>query len=216
MPMIYPIFCLLMLLPAAAGAQTLVLQWQGTSPVVSAVALDRAAGAQMAGRIEAGAIRFGPLPADTPLDVRLTLKDGTVLEGVDLSAEDGSAYDPAKTLSEDDRGQIDAILTKIPSFYDSTRCLHLRGDGSAATALVRLGRERDFHAAQGDRIWRVELWYFRNAAGGWEKLLQRNVVLRRERFKSKAQWDAAEAIVWRPELGGLRLKDSESKTLSVE
>ena len=64
---------------------------------------------------------------------------------------------------------------------DTNRLLYLHGDGETATALVELMRTKDFHAGTGQLIWRVELWYFRKAGGGWERIPNVERVLRRKR-----------------------------------
>ena len=53
--------------------------------------------------------------------------------------------------------------------------------------LLELMRTRRFHASAGAVVWRVELWYFQNQFGGWEKLPNQERVLRRERI-TPGQW----------------------------
>jgi hypothetical protein len=85
-------------------------------------------------------------------------------------------------------------------------------------ALTRLIRDTNFHADKGGEvIWRIELWYFQFHYGGWEKIGQVNRVLRRERFGSADQFQAATAkLRWTPELGGIRLaKDHASTAITL-
>ena len=135
--------------------------------------------------------------------IEVALRDGTKLIGVDMRW-----YATAKAgdgpISEDDRSQIEQILT-VPSFYDKLKILRLEGDNQHATALVELLRDREFHASGGDVIWRMELWYFEFENGGWAKVSQENKVLDRQRFAGE---DALVKYVsirrWVPKLGSLK------------
>jgi len=83
--------------------------------------------------------------------------------------------------------------------------------------LVELIRDTDFHDSGGNIIWRVELWYYKNQFGGWQKVQQQSKVLARERFKDQKAFNAKVAkIKWIPELGGLKIpkgKDRAEVTL---
>ncbi|MCY2952297.1 MAG: hypothetical protein NTU53_10010 [Planctomycetota bacterium] len=95
--------------------------------------------------------------------------------------------------------------------------LLLAGNHDRVVILAELIRDTDFHSAVGNEIiWRIELWYFKNQHGGWERVTQSNKVLRRERFKSRDDYISATAkLKYLPALGGLRLKKDESKSLPL-
>jgi hypothetical protein len=96
--------------------------------------------------------------------------------------------------------------------------LQLRGDGSQAVGLVQLVRSKTFHGDKGDEvIWRIELWYFKNEYGGWSKIAQVNKVVRRERFKTEGDYQAATArLEWIPDLGGIMMpKGDAGRTISL-
>jgi hypothetical protein len=130
----------------------------------------------------------------------------------------GAARGPAEPLTDDDRREISDIVSKVPSFYDRAELLQLAGDHDRAVGLVQLVRDRAFHAsAQGEIIWRVEVYYFKFQAGGWEKVQQQNKVLRRERFRSREQYeDVVGKLRWNPLLGGVRVGKDETKRLRIE
>ena len=143
-------------------------------------------------------------------ELRITLADGTVLQGVDLGWYSRVPDKPnAEPLTDDDRQQMTDVRTKILSFFDRADEVLLHGDHNRAVMLVDLRRERAFHSDNGDAeiIWRPELWYFEDHHGGWEKVQQTDRTLRRERFKTAADYHAAvDHLRWVPELGGLRVK----------
>jgi hypothetical protein len=157
-------------------------------------------------------VRFENLPADSPCDITLTLSDGTVLQGINLSWYGLAAPKPdAAPLDDDDRKAITDLIYNPKAFENKQNILFMKGDNTRATVLVELIRDKDFHAADGNIIWRVELWYFENQFGGWAKVAQQNKVLRRERFKDQAAFDAAvKKIKWIPELGGITLPKGKS------
>lgn len=138
------------------------------------------------------------------LTVNVETADGLRLVGVDMSW-----YRPVKPaaeqLSEEDRAEIAELLT-VPSFSDRVEPLHLAGDADHVTALVQLVRDRDFHAGKGELIWRMELWYFEFANGGWLKVSQQNKVLDRQRFESaNAYRDYTRSLRYVPALGGVEV-----------
>jgi hypothetical protein len=149
--------------------------------------------------------------------VNATLSDGTDVRGIDLSWYSDEPADPdAGALSDDDRESIRAIVQDVPSFYNRGTVLHLAGDHARAVALVELVRDTDFHAAGGNVVWRVELYYFKFQYGGWEKVQQQNKVVRRERFKSVDEFKAQTGkLKWAPELGGIRVGGDERKRVTI-
>ena len=172
--------------------------------VSSATATSAEPKVSVAGTVSAQAVLFENLAADASYDVRLDLADGVAMQGVDLGWYDEEPARPdAGELTDDDRTAIKAIIN-VPSFYNKSEILAVRGDHSRASVLVQLVRDKDFYHGTGEVIWRVELWYFQEEYGGWEKVAQQNKILRRERFKTHDAFEAAVAkLKWAPELGGI-------------
>jgi hypothetical protein len=166
------------------------------------------------GRVDGPAAHFKEVDPRVQYDVKLTLADGAVLQGVSMR---WYSIEPEKTdageLSDDDRQQITAVIKDIPAFYNKNDLLILRGSHDRAVALVQLVRDAKFHSDKGDEvIWHIELWYFENQHGGWEKVQQANRVVRRERFASQqAYHDGVDHLRWAPELGGLKPAKGESE-----
>ncbi len=156
-----------------------------------------------------------PMPGSA-YEVQLTLKDGTVLQGVDMGwysrVPDKAG---AGELTDDDRRQMQAVFTAGAQFFNLQQATIIKGNHNRAVMLVRLERNSAFHSDKGDEvIWRPELWYFQNEHGGWEKVLQTDRVLRRERFATHAAYHAVvDKLKWVPELGGLK---STPKTPDVK
>jgi hypothetical protein len=163
-----------------------------------------------------GGVRFAKLKPDVPYTIVLELADGTAERGVDLGWYNSEKANPdAGALDDDDKQQINSILKDIKSFYDRTDALAVAGDHDRAVVLVQRIRDSKFHSgAAGECDWRVELWYIKNEAGGWAKVNQQDKLLRRERFDSSAAMkQTIDKIHWRPDLGGIRLKKDEVKTI---
>ena len=188
--------------------------------VKSAVAAAPSLKLDVQGTVDGRTVTFANVLPDTAYDVRVTLTDGTVVQGVDLGWYDEEpAKKDAADLDNDDREQIRAIVQDVPGFYNKRDILVLRGDHDRAVALLRLVRDKAFvNDKGGEVIWRIELWYFKNQNGGWEAVQQQNRVLRRERFPSPDARKAAEdAVRWAPALGGLRVAKGEAaKTVKLE
>jgi len=209
---------LVLVFAGTLAAQTLQISVAGSTEVISATADAGATGVQSKGIARDGLVVFEKLLPDTPYQLRLELRDGSVFQGVDLDwyapVTDTS---PAGELDAAGREEITAIATKVPQFYSRSEVLRLRGNSRRATALVQLIRDTPFHADKGGEIvWRVELWYFEYQAGGWARVSQQNQVLRRERFRDRAAFDRATAkLRWMPELGGLRLREGETRKIEL-
>jgi hypothetical protein len=202
----------------ASGADIVVKMPEGMR-VDAAEAVAAKTKAETSGKVKAAEVRFADLSSDTPYDVALMLSNGDVLRGVDMSwysPEPEKAH--AEEIADDDKEQINAILKQVLSFYNKNDLLLLRGNHDRAVALVQLVRDKAFHSDQGGEIiWHIELWYFKNQHGGWEKVQQANKILRRERFTSR---DAFKQIIdhlrWIPELGGLKIpKDQTELTITL-
>jgi len=201
------------------GGGDLTLQVpQGQIPK-TAVALNRDMKLENAGQVRGQEVVFGNLLPDTAYDLAITLDDGTVLQGVDMGWYNEEEIKAGTgPMTADDREGVRAIIQDIKDIYNKKDLLLVKGDHSRAVVLTRLIIDKDFHAKVGDEvIWRIELWYFKNQYGGWEKISQVNKVLRRERFPNHAAYEAAAGkIKWTPELGGIRVpKDQQSLTLKL-
>jgi len=160
------------------------------------------------GKIEARAITFSDLDNDTPYDLKITLSDGRVLRGADMSWYTKEPAQPeAGPVDDDDRQQISALISNVTSFYNISRIVLINGDHNRATVLVERIRSTPFHgAAAGETIWRVELWYFVNNYGGWQERPQTNKVLIRRRFESEEDFKEEQGpLHWVGELGGIRV-----------
>jgi hypothetical protein len=169
---------------------------------------------QTPGKVAPASVVFENLLPDTTYDVRLDLPDGTVLQGVDLGwyIPEEAAKPDAGPLEDDDRKEIATIVGGLQPFMNHAAILQLRGDHDRATALCEFSRDKGFvNDKGGEIIWRVELWYFKYQAGGWEAVAQVNKILRRERFKTRESYKAtAEKLKWVPELGGIRVTADKS------
>lgn len=209
-------FCLLV---STAAAQTIEITIDGPE-IRSALAEVRSMQLESRGQVDAQIVRFDNLLPDTPYDIEVRLRGGIVLAGVNMGwyePVDPAGAGDAQPLSDDDRKQITAIVKDVPSFYDQVDILLLQGNAHRAVALVQLERRRGFHnAAAGEIIWRVELYYFQNQAGGWEKAPQVNQVLRRMRFRDEEAYeDEVTPLRWTPELGGVKVANGETKQITV-
>jgi hypothetical protein len=195
----------------AAGVE-LVVELPKDLKVKGALAAATQMKLETSGMVEERTIRFGNLLPETAYDLKFVLADGMVLQGVDMAWYDLERTKPnAGELTDEDREEIRAIVQDVPSFYNKSTILRLSGTHDRAVGLLELVRDKDFHAGKGEVIWRVELWYFKFQAGGWEAVGQQNKVLRRERFKTRDEYQAALGKVrWVPEIGGIRIGKGEA------
>jgi hypothetical protein len=194
------------LLLAADRPGSLTVQTPPELKIATATATDIAGKNPVTGTINDEGAVFQNLSNDIAYDVRLDLADKTTIRGVNLDWYDDEPAKPdAGELTDDDQKAIKAIV-EVPSFYNRSDILAVRGTHERATILVQLIRDKDFYNGSGEIVWRVELWYFREEFGGWEKVAQQNRVLNRERFKSRDPFNAAVAnMKWEPALGGLKI-----------
>jgi hypothetical protein len=142
-----------------------------------------------------GAFRFRDLPGAATYDVCLETKDGRVIEGIDLSPPDarliklaarrrrqlGLPAEREHTFTRRDANALVKWVAKAEDFLEQRRVLYVKGHGRRATLLVELMRTRAFHASGGKLVWRVELWHFVNQFGGWDRLANTEVTVRRLR-----------------------------------
>ena len=148
-----------------------------------------------------GQFLFKNLPGDATYDIGVRTTDGRTIEGIDLEFQDARLLRLARKRREelklppershkfgqDDVAELLKFVRDMKDFMDLRRVLYIRGHGRRAVMLLELMRTRQFHASGGAIIWRVELWYFENQFGGWEKLPNQERVLRRERITPR-QW----------------------------
>ena len=205
---------------SAAVAVDIVIQTPQATQIAAATADSSKSPASITGIIDGPTVRFKDVLPATPYDAKLTLKDGTILQGVNMNWYD---MEPTKAdagdLDDDDKQQINAILTQVLSFYNKNEMLFLKGDHDRAVGLVQLVRDKAFHSDTGDEvIWHIELWYFKNQHGGWEKVQQENKILRRERFATHGAYqDVIDHLHWMPQLGGLTVaKDQTGLTITLQ
>lgn len=195
--------------PLAAAGADLVVKLPAGCEVKSATARSNQTKQPSSGLIdpESHTVTFEKLLPEVSYDLALTLKDNTALQGVSLDWYGLEAPKPdVAPLSDDDRKAISDLIRDPKAFENKQNILFIDGNNTRATVLVELIRDKDFHASGGNIIWRIELWYFENQFGGWAKVVQQNKVLRRERFKDQAAFDAATSkIKWVPQLGGIKL-----------
>ena len=211
---------------AAARGETLTVTVPADVTVKAAVATTgKATKTDVPGKVDGRTISFPDVKAGATYDVRLTLADGTVLQGVNTGWYGLVEADPkAEPLTDDDRQQMTAVVNQILSFFKDKRVVTIVGTHDRAVMLVQQQRgDADggngggvganiaagdtFHSSKGEVVWRPELWYFENHHGGWEKVQQTDRVLRRERFASRADYHAVvDGLKWVPELGGVKVK----------
>jgi hypothetical protein len=172
-------------------------------PIGSIVAVSRVTGREYAAASfdgKTGRFTFRHMPGDAAYDLRARIGQRTV-EGIDLRFVDArmlrlgqlrrqQLHLPPEREHEFCRADVDEILRfirDIQDFMEIRRVLYVQGRGTRATVLVELLRTREFYASNGEVIWRVELWYFQEKFGGWERLAKQEQVLHRRRIRP-AEW----------------------------
>jgi hypothetical protein len=202
------IFAIFLTLSTWTFAGTITIQLPADIAVAKATAAtEKQPQTTLIGTIADRSITFtDPIPGSA-YEVQLTLKNGTVLQGVDMNwysrVPDKADAEP---LNDDDIQQMKAVFTAGAQFFDLQEATIIKGNHNRAVMLVRCERTNKFHSDKGDEIiWRPELWYFENHHGGWEKVLQTDRVLRRERFATHEEYHAVvDKLRWVQELGGLK------------
>ncbi|HEV8604900.1 MAG TPA: hypothetical protein VGQ99_06020, partial [Tepidisphaeraceae bacterium] len=164
---------LVLALPLLVGAGAeLVLETPNDVKVASAVAVAPQMKVETTGVVANSKVTFANLLPATSYDIRLTLANGQVLRGADLSwYNDEPLANDVKPLDDDDRKQILDLFDGIKGFENKRKLLLISGNHERATVLAELIRDTAFYSDKGGEIiWRVELWYFKNQHGGWEKI----------------------------------------------
>lgn len=146
------------------------------------------------GQVEKSQVTFDKLLPNQSYDLSFKLPDNHLVQFLDLSWYNGDKpAAPPEAMSDEDRQAITEIVTNIKAFTNKNNVMQLLGDSQHAAAIVDLVRDTDFHAGAGEIIWRVEVWYFENQAGGWAKVQQQNRVIDRDRYKNRADYEKARA-----------------------
>jgi hypothetical protein len=175
-----------------------------------------------------GKFAFEKMPGDASYDICFDTADGRRIEGIDLEFVDarllrladvrrkqlGLAAEPEHKFSPSDVKELLAFVRDLKDFMEIRRVLYVRGHGARATILVELLRTRSFHASTGEVIWRIELWYFENQFGGWERLANQERVLRRERI-SPGQWRKID-VTYYPQLSAYVAPDGRSDAIRFQ
>jgi phage shock protein E len=148
--------------------------------------------------VKTGSFAFSELPGDAAYDLCLRLEDAREIEGIDLAFVDsrllklaaerrkqlGLPPDRDKEFTQADADKVLAYARDMEDFMEDRRVLYIKGHGRRATMLIEQMRLRKFVAASGAArpgkiIWRVELWYFLEQRGGWERIANQERMLRR-------------------------------------
>ena len=101
-------------------------------------------------------------------------------------------------FSMDDVALMVHHVKTMREFMEIHRPLYIKGGGKWATMLIELMRTRAHYAGAGRIIWRVELWYWEYRHGGWERVINQERLLRRQRV-APGQWRKTH-VEWFPEL----------------
>ena len=113
-------------------------------------------------------------------------------------AELKMAPDRQHAFTSDDAGALLKFVTDLQDFMEIRRPLYIEGHGRHATMLVELMRTREFYSSGEALVWRVELWYFQENYGAWERVPNQEVVLERKRITPK-EWKKID-LEYYPEL----------------
>ena len=149
-----------------------------------------------------GRFVFKALPGAARYDLCFAARDGRRIEGIDLDFVDqrmvrlaaqrrkqlGLPPERTAVFGPGDVKKLVGFIAAMKDFMEIRRVLYIKGSGIRATMLVELMRTRDFYSRKGSEvIWRVELWYFKNHFGGWDRLANQERVLRRVRV-DREKW----------------------------
>jgi len=160
-----------------------------------------------------GKFVFANLPGDARYDLCFSARDGREIEGIDLDFTDrrmvrlaaerrrqlGLPPERSAPFTAEDVKKLVGFIAGMKDFMEIRRVLYIKGQGIRATMLVELMRTRDFYSKKGSEvIWRVELWYFKNHFGGWDRLANQERLLRRLRVQ-RPQWQAV-SVEYFPQL----------------
>jgi hypothetical protein len=175
---------------------------------------------------ETGRFVIAPVASEAHWDVVIKTRDGRRFEGIDLSfvgdryrrlaalrrEQLGVESEPERLFTPADAEALLAYVRDAQDFMEQRRVLYVKGHGRRATMLVELMRTRDFYARRGGEvIWRIELWYFENQFGGWQREPNVEKVLRRERIPP-GQWRKIH-VEYEPRLSVFVNREGESRPI---
>ncbi len=161
----------------------------GKYSVTKALAKDISSNEESEGAVQAKRVVFDQLKPARRYDLLLSTADDKIIHLLD-TAWHISSQSAAGKLEEEDRKAINEIISSVKTFTNHNTILSINGSADRAVAVMELYRDTDFHDRKGDEIiWRIEVWYFENQAGGWAKVQQQNRVIERVRFTSKEEFE---------------------------
>jgi hypothetical protein len=174
-------------------------------PAIRVFAVDRAAGMEYPGVVEATSGRFhiDGLPMGRTYDC-VVEAGGARLEGVNLKTP-RSDYEEEQPLSAEDVATIEGKVRGMNVFENKVEILAIRGNiQHAAVLLNKLRTEPFVNSKPGEVIWRAELWHFERPEETWVKAQDELfVVLHRERIPHDVY--ARKSVMFDPALGGVLL-----------
>jgi hypothetical protein len=209
---------ILLAISLPALGESIVVQIPEGMQVISAKAQETAMKSTTTGTVQASKITFDKLLPATPYDLTLELKDGTILQGINLGWLNEEPVKPLEEpMTDEDKTEIFDLVKPDKDFFNKIDILLIAGDHNRVTTLVKQIRDRDFHSDKGGEIIsRFELWYFRFQYGGWEKVQQGQKLVRRDRFPSREAFEKTIGpIKWTPELGGIKLEKGQTRTITL-
>lgn len=193
-----------LVLALAPGGGSILGTIDRPAEVKAIVAVDRETGKAVAGTLDpaTGKFTIAELKLDAPFDLKIDLKSGARLEGVDLSVP-RSDFEEEQPLSEDDIKTITATMKTLQTFEDSVEFLAIRGNIQHAVVLVNKTRTKPFYGSKpGEIVWRAEVWRFEKPEETWVKRQDSLfTILYRERIR-KTDYDA-KSVTFDPAIGGL-------------
>ena len=173
-----------------------------------------------------GEFLFRNLPGDARYDICFRAPDGRQIEGIDLdfvgqrllrlaaARRKQLGLPPERFLqfAPEDAKKLIEFIAAMKDFMEIRRVLYIKGSGIRATMLVELMRTRDFYSRKGSEvIWRVELWYFKNHFGGWDRLPNQERILHRLRTE-RQQWQKVN-LEYFPQLSATVGPDGKGKKI---
>jgi hypothetical protein len=140
--------------------------------------------------------------------VDLVWRPGNLAKAVAAEKSNG-AKPPA--LGDEDKTEIRRHISDVDRFMKA-RDLTFVGNGRQVAVLVDLLRDGDFHGRKGDEvIWRLEVWYYQNLWGTWERLGGQVVFRERQSGQTFHAWTRQ----FEPALGGLEIAPKTSESIVV-
>jgi len=175
-----------------------------------------------------GKFVFRGLAGDARYDICVQTTDGRSLEGIDLDFLEqrwlrlaaarrkdlGLPPESDHKFSMDDVAMMVHHVKNMREFMEIHRPLYIKGHGKWATMLIELMRTREHYAGAGRLIWRVELWYWEYRHGGWERVINQERLLRRQRV-APSVWGRTH-VEWFPQLSACIDPDGYSPSIEFK